>query len=186
MKCTCAFLLVLLAVAPVRGDGGTVRLSEVHDGRRITVFTSPVPLRAGPVDVSVLVQDERTGKPILDVGVTVFVEGRAYPASTAVATNKLFQAAQFDLPAPGRWRIDVEVQGPKGPTRVGCDVEATEALPSWLDLALWIGWPVGAILLFVAHKYLSAAASVGLTPRPLAGTRSVPPTIVHRLRRHPL
>jgi len=37
-------------------DAGAVRVSQRHGNRQITVFTDPTPLRAGPVDVSILVQ----------------------------------------------------------------------------------------------------------------------------------
>ena len=47
----CAWNVPAIACA----DGGTVRLCEVRDGRRITVLTAPTLLRAGPLDVSVLV-----------------------------------------------------------------------------------------------------------------------------------
>ena len=42
-------------------DGGQVRLTQRHGDMQITVFTSPSPLRAGPVDVSVCIQDAATG-----------------------------------------------------------------------------------------------------------------------------
>ncbi len=44
-----------------RADGGAVRLRQRSGGYQIAVFTEPTPLRAGPVDVSVLVQDAETG-----------------------------------------------------------------------------------------------------------------------------
>ena len=47
------------------GDGGTVRLSRCEGDYRISVFTAPTPFRAGPVDISVLVQDAATGEPDL-------------------------------------------------------------------------------------------------------------------------
>jgi hypothetical protein len=57
--------LCMLFVPPsgLRADGGAMRLSERAGGYRVTVFTDPTPLRAGPVDVSVFVQDADTGEP---------------------------------------------------------------------------------------------------------------------------
>ena len=57
------WLLVGACGEAARGDGGTVRLSRCEGGLRITVFTAPTPFRAGPVDISVLVQDAVTGEP---------------------------------------------------------------------------------------------------------------------------
>ena len=56
------WLLVGACGEAARGDGGTVRLSRCEGGYRITVFTAPTPFRAGPVDISVLVQDAATGE----------------------------------------------------------------------------------------------------------------------------
>src|SRR5689334_17540453 len=92
------FLLPSLAMA----DGGTVRLSEQQGGYSITVFTSPTVVRAGPVDISVLVQDAATGERAAGVQVTITATRRGStdvafdgPATTEAATNKLYYAAVF-------------------------------------------------------------------------------------------
>src|SRR6202162_2952447 len=51
------WLILGSEVSVASADGGAVRYSERHDDRLITVFTDPTPLRAGIVDVSVLIQD---------------------------------------------------------------------------------------------------------------------------------
>jgi hypothetical protein len=66
----CLFLCVtilLTAASHSFGDGGTILKRETLNGLNVTVFASPSPLRAGPVDVSVLVQDG--DKPVLDATV---------------------------------------------------------------------------------------------------------------------
>src|SRR5438445_9925471 len=97
--------LILHPSSLLRADGGTVRLSEKQGNYRLTVFTAPTPLRAGPVDVSVLVQDATTGEPASDVQVMIQAAWRGspalaihHPATTEAATNKLYYAATFDLP----------------------------------------------------------------------------------------
>ena len=147
--------------SPAFGDGGTVRLSEQQAGYRITVFSAPTPFRAGPVDVSVLVQDAATGATIPDVRVRVWMTPRGRPtealdnrATTEAATNKLFQAAVFELPAPGWWDVEITVEGTKGSARVAFEVEAAAALPRWLTLWPWLCWPAVAVLLFCIHQWL--------------------------------
>jgi hypothetical protein len=160
-----AFLLslgsFLLVSGMAWGDGGTVRLSEQRVGYRITAFTSPTPFRAGPVDVSVLVQDAATGEPVTEAGVTVRATPRGrpdagitHPATTEAATNKLFRAALFDLPEPGWWEVAVVVDGARGNAQVRFELEAAEPLPGWPVLWAWIGWPVVAVLLFAVHQVL--------------------------------
>jgi cytochrome c oxidase assembly factor CtaG len=64
--------LLLVGVWPAWGHyGGEVRLMEKAGPFLITVFSDPTPLRVGPVDISVMVQDEDGGRPILAAEVTV-------------------------------------------------------------------------------------------------------------------
>src|SRR5262249_8491698 len=151
------------AVSPgqAMADGGTVRLSEQQGNYRITVFSEPTPLRAGPVDISVFVQDAATGEPASGVQVAFTVKRRDChclvfrgPASPEAATNKLNHAAHFDLPEPGGYALEVAVNGGPDPARVRCELEAAEALPAGLALWPWVGWPALAILLFGVHQVL--------------------------------
>jgi hypothetical protein len=160
---TCLLLFSSLIPHPsslLRADGGAVRLSEQRGGYRITVFTAPTPLRAGPADVSVLVQDASTGEPASDVQVTIKAARRGssavvtHPATTEAATNKLFYAAEFDLPEPGWYALEVSLAGPRGEAQVSFDLEAAEPLPPWREVWPWVGWPVLAILLFGMHQVL--------------------------------
>jgi hypothetical protein len=113
------------------------------------------------VDVSVLVQDAKMAGSLSDVQVTVRLTAPGQPAYTAehqatseAATNKLLRSAKFELPRPGRWAMEVQVTGPRGPARVVCEVEAAEVLPRWVQMWPWIGWPALAVLLFGMHQWL--------------------------------
>jgi hypothetical protein len=156
--------MLALALRPgaAYADGGAVRLSQQAGPYRVTVFTAPTPLRAGPVDVSVFVQDGAGGAALPDVTVRITLApvGRDGPALEAratheTATNKLFQAAAFDLPAPGRWRVGVAVEGPRGPAECACEVEAEAPPPRWVELWPWFAWPAVPIVLFVLHQVLA-------------------------------
>src|SRR5262245_4227648 len=84
---------ILHPSSSARADGGAVRLRERVGAYQLTVFTSPTPLRAGPVDVSVLVQDAATEEYVPDARVIVRLtaggtgEVLEYPATTETATN---------------------------------------------------------------------------------------------------
>jgi len=110
-------------------DGGAVLTQEVVGPYRVTLFGSPSPLRAGPADLSVMLQDAKTGEPILDRAVTLKIAAAASPGSEAwvppccsmkttsgavtathaAAQNKLLYAANVLLPASGPHEITVTV-----------------------------------------------------------------------------
>jgi hypothetical protein len=151
----------LLFPTPANADGGAIRLSEQRGPYQITVFTSPTSLRAGPVDVSVLVLDCTNGQPIPDAEVTVRAvrsgkpgEGVFVQATSDAATNKLLQAAIFDLPEAGQWKMEVEVKSRLGETQVQFDLDVAEPLPRWASLWPWIGWPGLVIVFFGLHQWL--------------------------------
>lgn len=154
-------LLIFLFPATTWADGGTLCFSKQCGSYRITLFTAPTSLRAGPVDFSVLVQAADSGKPLLDVHVAIQVYPKGEPqrqvggvATTATATNKLFQSIQLELAEPGQWHVEVVVQSPEEAERVETELDVGPPLPSWIDLSLWIGWPAAAIVLFVIHQCL--------------------------------
>ncbi len=148
-------------LSELRADGGTLRLSKRRGDYRISVFTAPTPFRAGPVDVSVLVQDARTGDPLPQAEVTVRATPRGRSDTLVVqsathdaATNKLFHAALLELPEAGWWKIDIAVAGQHGEAAVQFEVEAAAAAPAWLDLWPWLAWPALAIVVFCIHRIL--------------------------------
>jgi len=171
----CSLLVSSLIPHPssfARADGGTVRLSRRHGEYQVTVFTAPTPVRAGPLDVSVLVQDVHTGRPVPEARITAQVaprgrpgEALVQPATRDVATNKLLRAAVFDLSEPGWWQVEVAVDGDLGADRIGFELEAAEAAPRWQALWPWLAWPAVAILLFGVHQGLVRHRSLATARR---------------------
>jgi hypothetical protein len=155
------FLSLLLLPSLALADGGTLRLSEQRGPYHIGLFTSPAPLRAGPVDVSVLVQDAATGQALSDAVVEITLtppEGNGTLQASArrgAATNNLFYAAELDLPAPGTWRIEVEISAPQGVERCACAVQVDEPAPRWQTLWPWIAWPALPIALFGLREFFA-------------------------------
>jgi hypothetical protein len=165
MRLSVRRLLVLLFLIPYPSshawaDGGVMRLREQAGAYQVTVFTAPTPFCAGPVDVSVLVLDAATGEYVPKARVTIRMTARGtgdvleLRASAAAATNKLLQAAVFQLPEPGWWDVEVAVEGPHGPALLRFSIEADPALPRWRELWPWITWPVVVVVLFGLHQVL--------------------------------
>ena len=138
-----------------------MRLCERSGPYQVAVFTSPTPLRAGPVAFSVLLRDAATRTVLSDARIVfrIMPPGAAGPAvthlaTTEAATNKLLKAAQFELDSPGRWQMEVLVDGPSGPAHVAFPAEVSAAMPHCLDMAPWILLPVVPILLFGVREGL--------------------------------
>lgn len=158
------FMLALAVLHPggmLYADGGTVRLSERKGDYRITVFTSPTPLRAGSIDISVFVQDAASGQPISGTQVIVRATPRGHAgetdyhaATTAAATNKLYQAAVFDLTEPGWWDVEIAIDGLREPCNLSFSMEVDQRLPRLWEMAPWMAWPALAIALFGVHQWL--------------------------------
>jgi hypothetical protein len=152
--------LVLLLPPMARPDGGVVRLRETRGGLVVTVFTAPDPLRAGPQDVSVLVQ-EPSGAPVLDAEVTLHFDppdrsnaGFAAHALRAQATNKLLQAAQVDLGEVGEWRLGVSVRRAGQASDLSCLLPIAPATHRMT--ALWdvLALPPLMVVLFALNQTL--------------------------------
>jgi hypothetical protein len=152
-----ACLLAAAALAwatTAAADGGLVRISQPAGPFVVTVFSAPTPLRAGPVDLSVLVQ-EPGGAAVLDAEVRLILERRGerptpieLAATRAQATNKLLYAAPFELPAAGTWQVEVTVARGADRATVAFAVDAAPPLPPWRAYWPYFALPaVGAALL---------------------------------------
>jgi hypothetical protein len=157
--------------ASLLADGGTLCLSQRVGDWQVSVFTSPEVLRVGLIDISVLVQDAPSGQIQETMPVTVkleCVDQRAIPleqiATAAAATNKLFQAALFEVPQAGLWRASITIGNPTVKSsamidrsaKLAFDLSVSPPLPAWLELAPWVGWPFVIVALFLGHQSLGA------------------------------
>jgi hypothetical protein len=161
-----ALLLLCLSLpSTARADGGTLRLAQQQGPYRIAVFTDPTPLRTGPVDVSVLLQDASTGEPFPEVPVLLELTPEDRPEETLrveaglSASNRLFRAATVDLGA-GRWQVAVRVFGPAGEASAQVEMEVGPPPPRWQEVWPWIAWPLIPIGLFALRERLKANGGV--------------------------
>ena len=127
-------LLILSLSHNALADGGSVQLHSVSGPFDITLFAEPPLPRAGQIDFSVLVQDSKTGQPVLDAVVTLALtpvrvhqneQPAWYPPSCAVAPpvdlarvpllhsgaiNRLLYGALVVVPAAGIWQVQTEAR----------------------------------------------------------------------------
>jgi hypothetical protein len=153
---------VILYASALLADGGKLQSSQRFGDMQVSIFTLPAVPSAGLLDLSVLVQDSTSGRVRNGANVKVELEQIDPPmsmspirlqqsATSQAATNKLFQAALFDLPATGRWKANVTVEDQPA---AAFEFVVGDPLPGWLEIAPWIAWPLVIIALFAIHQYL--------------------------------
>lgn len=142
-------------------DSGVVRVSQVDGPWRMTVFSEPTPLRAGLVDLSVMIQQAKDDEPVLDATVSLIlehVEGTAdsmlVEATQEAATNRLLYSAKFEIPAPGDWTIEAAALRDQHISRVRFQATVAEALPPILDMWIWFVLPGIALILIILNQWL--------------------------------
>lgn len=157
-------LLILLALAGVaRADGGAVVGQATSDSLSLTVFAAPVPLRAGLVDVSVLLQSIDDDRAILDAVVNVRLHAGARVLETARAThagatNKILYAAQVEIPAPGAWELEIRAEHDGRTIETRALLEAAPGLAPASRFWVWLVLPVVVVAVFLLHQWLGERA----------------------------
>ena len=142
-----------------QADGGFVELHQEVGPLVVTVFSAPGPLRAGPVDISVLVQDRASGQPVLDgevfvrlksPGATTLVER----ATREVAQNKLLYAALINLPEAGQWELEVTIKQGKETASILGQVSAAAPTPFLFSYWRSLSLPPIVIAVFALNQWL--------------------------------
>jgi hypothetical protein len=156
-------LLTLVLTSTAAADGGRLRVSAPVGAALVTVFTSPTPVRVGVADVSVLLQRREDDAPILDATVSVALHAlddpsrqRTTAATRAAATTPLLYTVLLDVPAPGRWAVDVGVRAADADGTVSFELEVAEALPPALAFWPYFALPAVAVGLYALHQRLQA------------------------------
>ena len=167
-----AMAMLLIAIAWVAGiikahaDGGAVQFARLAGPFAITVFTTPSPLRAGPVDISLMIQSRDSQQPVLDCRALVQLrkEGAISIRSEATheaAQNKLLYAAQVNIPESGTWELEVTIEHGDDSINVVGEIVAASSMPVllvyWRSLAL----PPLFISLFALNQWLKRRSTKG-------------------------
>jgi hypothetical protein len=156
-------LLAMLLLVPIvaRADGGVVRVRQASGPFLISVFTASDPLRAGPIDVSVLVQDVGSGDPVLDATVGLALQPHDSASAPLLAratheraTNKLLQAAIVTIPAAGRWALRVDVRRGQDEATVTTGLQVAPPAPRLAAIWPYLLVPPLAIAVFALHQAL--------------------------------
>ena len=178
-KCSHVFFAFsLLAAVCCHADGGAILARQTINGLGLTVFASPSPLRAGPVDVSVLVQDGETS--VLDATVevawlapssspsewlppccTMEPGAEKIPAIRAHSNNRLLYSAIVPMKSSGPSKLVISVAQGGRKALLSCDIEVRPPLPPAVAFWPWLVFPPVAIAGFVLHQNLVRSRQKG-------------------------
>jgi hypothetical protein len=159
----CYLLLVLLLLLPLintaRADGGVVLCRRKATPFDITVFSAEMPLRPGPADLSVLVEQTQEHSPILNAQVLIELEHEAgviirTEATRSQARNKLLYCTLINLPAAGPWKMKVLVRRGNDAAEILSDLLVLPPRPVLLSYWQLIAAPPLIMTLFVFNQWL--------------------------------
>jgi hypothetical protein len=108
-------IVAILAMGiSIRADGGNVLWQRTVGSIAVTAFTTQSPLRSGPADISLLIENNEQSRPILDAQVLVTFQSETgvtmrTEATHAQARNKLLYCTLIDLPQSGHWKMTLLV-----------------------------------------------------------------------------
>ena len=156
------WMAALFAISvPVFADGGTVVLRTQSGALTITVFASPAPLRAGPVDISLLIQSSDTLDPILDADVSLSFVKRGSESRTQATRNqqgnRLLYSTTVTLDDPGDWQFSATIRGghaQAGPVVVSGTMAVAPEQPKLAAYSGFIALPFLVLILLVLHQWL--------------------------------
>jgi len=155
-------LSVLVRIA--RADGGAVMCQRASAPFAITLFSREMPLRPGPADLSVLLEQPGAHSPILDARVFISLEHEngtiiRTEATRNQARNKLLYCSLFTLPKSGHWKISLHVIRGNDKVDMVYDSVVAEAPPALLSNWKLISFPPVVIILFVINQRLRRKGS---------------------------
>ena len=160
----CSLLLVIvISLSPLvqiaRADGGIVICQRASAPFIITLFSTEIPLRPGPADLSVLLEKTDGHWPILDAQVFIELEHEGGTIIRAEATrsqarNKLLYCSMINFPLAGRWKMRVHAIHGNNAAEVLSDLVVTAPQPMLLSYWKFIAAPLLIIILFIMNQWL--------------------------------
>ena len=156
-------MLLFIALSPLvqtaGADGGVVIFQQTSAPFTITLFSAEMPLRPGPADLSVLLEQPDGHSPILEAHVFMELQHETGMVIEAEATriqarNKLLYCSLINLPRSGQWKIRLQVR--RGDSNAEVRSNLVVAAPQPVLLSHWelIAVPPIIIGLFITNQCL--------------------------------
>ncbi len=186
-------LILLLSPTSLRADGGIVRLRETQGPFTVTLFSPSEVATRIPTDLTIMVQNPKTGETIMDALVDVSVSAPTsaklppgdpfcsapgampspstltpgasptFRATRSQAANKLLYGIPIAFHAPGNWQLRVIVRHGSDSAAMSSMLPVETASPRLSGLWLYLLMPPCVIALFILNQWLRAT---GARPSP--------------------
>jgi len=146
-------------VRVARADGGVVMCQRTSAPFTITLFSTETPLRPGPADLSVLLEQPDGHSPILDAQVVIELQHESgmfirAQATRSQARNKLLYCSLINLPAAGHWKIRLHIKSSDTTAELLSDLVVAAPQPVFLSHWELIAVPLIIIILFLLNQWL--------------------------------
>lgn len=166
-------MLLCASAALARADGGSVQFQSAAGPFQVTVFSEPGIIRAGLVDLSVLVQASPHGEPVLDADVTLGLspldetrarqqpawappacindvdrEATRITANRSRGPNRLLYSSLVQIPDRGRWQLSIWVHSNSMTGMARTVLEVEPPAPPWVNYWHLFAFPPAAVIGF--------------------------------------
>ena len=162
--CVLMLVTVFFLVRIAHADGGVVICQRTSASFIITLFSEEMPLRPGPADLSVLLEQSDGHSPILDAQVFITLQHENGTVIRSEATrnqarNKLLYCSLITLPKSGYWKILIHVI--RGQEKADMVYDLLVTAPSPVLVSNWklISLPPVIIMVFILNQWLRRNAS---------------------------
>jgi hypothetical protein len=177
MRLLCGLILLLSSLPLALADGGAVQLQAAVPPFVVTVFTNPPQCRAGQIDLSAFLQDEKG--PVLDAEVVASFSAlepanaspttawappacvntsapdlQNVPLQVSYGTNRLFYSALIQIPYEGRWQLRVSVRRGTDRATVQGVLDVDRPLPPVTAYWQWFLLPFLAVSGFALQQHI--------------------------------
>ncbi|HLG69503.1 MAG TPA: hypothetical protein VK009_03660 [Chloroflexota bacterium] len=173
MRALALGLLLSLAPLTATAHGDIVQLDTRAGPYEVQAFGNASSEIPGAVDLSIVVEDAVSGRPIDDARVEVAAHQAGSPALASHAQARLAHEsgpahylATLHLPASGTWLADLHIEGPLGPAEASLSL-APPAVSIYSRLTNGLTWaaPILAAA-WIAFRWLAARRRPAAQPAP--------------------
>jgi hypothetical protein len=167
------FISLFALVQIAQADGGIVIFQRASSPFIITLFSTEIPLRPGPADLSVLIEKSDGHLPILDAEVFIELEHERGTIIRAAATrsqarNKLLYCSLINIPLSGQWKVRVHVTHGDSSAEVLSDLVVAAPRPVLVSYWKLTAAPAVIIILFILNQWLRRGPFNLQTTSPIA------------------